>query len=210
MFTDETRRVAHGVVSAHAFTRRGSADDEAALAARFASSRAINLPGLLAPELLQQLSGLLQAADFAPETVGKFGRRTVAKPDRTAAVIRFVLGRATLYRWLEQLTGCRALGGVTGDVVQMRQSEDEWLTWHNDLNDTDRVLGVTVNLGEAAYRGGDFEMRRKGEAALCCRHHHSEPGEALVFEVSSAVQHRVTPVIEGGPRTIFAGWFMAA
>lgn len=213
MATDETLPVTCGVVSAHAFTKVGSADDEAMLATRFASSRAIGLPGFLAPELLRQLSGFWQDADFAPETVGKLGRRTIETPGRAGAAIRFVLGRRALYRWLEQLTGCRALSGVTGAVVRMRQAQDESLTWHDDWAGgkfANRVLGVTINLGDLPYRGGDFEMRRKGETTLCCRHHHSAPGAALVFEVSPTLQHRVTPVIEGGPRTVFTGWFVAA
>jgi hypothetical protein len=53
-------------------------------------------------------------------------------------------------------------------------------------------------------------MRRKGESGICWRHHHASPGEALVFEVSPALEHRVTPLTAGGPRTIFAGWFLAA
>lgn len=211
MLTEENRPVTCGVVSARAFTRLGSAGDEAALAARFASSRAIALPGFLAPELLQQLARLWQAAEFTPDNIGRVGRRTIETPARTSVALRFALGRRALFRWLEQLTGCRPLNGVTGAVVRMRQGEDEQLNWHDDAarKFQDRVLAVTINLGDAPYRGGDFEMRRRGQTALCCRHHHAAPGEALVFEVSPTLQHRVTPLIEGGPRTIFAGWFVA-
>jgi hypothetical protein len=92
----------------------------------------------------------------------------------------------------------------------MRPGEDESLTWRDDQDSLGRSLGVTINLGDIPYDGGDFEMRRKGEADLCCRHHHAAPGEALVFDVSAGLEHRVTPLSAGGPRTIFAGWFLGA
>lgn len=33
-------------------------------------------------------------------------------------------------------------------------------------------------------------------------------GDALIFKVDHALEHRVTPLTAGGPRIVWAGWFI--
>lgn len=39
-------------------------------------------------------------------------------------------------------------------------------------------------------------------------HHHNKPGTVLIFAVRPDLEHRVTPLTSGGPRRVFAGWFL--
>jgi hypothetical protein len=81
--------------------------------------------------------------------------------------------------------------------------------WHDDLPENPtRRIGITINLSENPYEGGLFELRKKKTQQILTRHRHEKPGSALIFDVSDALEHRVWPVTSGGPRRIFAGWFL--
>ena len=64
-------------------------------------------------------------------------------------------------------------------------------------------------MADLPYEGGAFEMRRKGTEDLLMRHIHRDMGTALIFQVGAELEHRVCSVIAGGPRRVFAGWFLA-
>ena len=90
----------------------------------------------------------------------------------------------------------------------MRASHNDALDWHDDLHDTSRRLAIIVNLSDRPFAGGQFQLRRKGESELLLRHNHPQAGSVLIVAVRPELEHRVTPVSDGGPRRIYAGWFL--
>ena len=181
-----------------------------AVAAAYTQRPALVLDDLLDPAVLRNLSDILRQATFVDQIVAGLGTRVIEAPPRTGQLLRFLLDRAPLHRWLERVTGARPIASVAGKITQLHAGQGHHLDWHNDSGNERRVLGVTVNLGSEPYEGGRFEMRRRGSDEILLRHDHNRPGSALIFQVDNDLMHRVTPVTSGGPRTVFSGWFLSA
>jgi hypothetical protein len=178
--------------------------------AGFAQTHALECREALAPALLALLIRQLDQGSFEPQIVEKIGDREIECGSRAGAGVMLALKRRNLLDWLERATGCGPLGAVTGVVTQARAGAPHQLGWHDDREDARRKLAVTINLGTAPYEGGLFEIRRKKTHEPLFEHRHTEPGTALIFQVSPDIQHRIHPITAGGPRRIFAGWFLGA
>lgn len=168
------------------------------------------LKDVFAPPLLDRLMVRAETAHFVPHDVAKVGHREVADDGGVASALSVLLDRPILHHWLEQVTGLPPLRGVAGAFAQARAGSGDELDWHDDRIDPSRALGVVVNLTSRPYEGGRFEMRRKGATEPFFAHHHETPGTAVIFAIRPDLEHRVTPVTSGGPRRVFAGWFLAA
>lgn len=173
----------------------------------FRTQHAIACPALLDPELLALLLTRCRSGRFVDESVTRLGTREVEAPQRVGHALNVLLNRAPLLRWLETATGCASLDGVAGRVVQTRANDHDALDWHDDLNEPDRRLAITISLSDTPYRGGTFELRDAASEALCLSHDHARAGDALIFAVRPGLEHRVLPLRNGGPRRVYAGWF---
>jgi 2-oxoglutarate-Fe(II)-dependent oxygenase superfamily protein len=182
---------------------------DAAFAAQFAQRHVLELPGLLQPDVLEMLAPAIRAARFVPREVDGVGARLRERPTRLGNLLCLLLRSQALRDWLTRITGISPLAGVTGAVARFECGGGQSLGWHNDIDATGRMLAVTINIGDAPYEGGVFEMRRRDTGEILFRHNHRKPGSALVFCVSKKLQHRVTPVSAGGPRTVFSGWYLS-
>jgi hypothetical protein len=178
-------------------------------AAAFRAQPALILPGLLDPALLGMLLARCRSGRFVEESVAGLGMREVEAPQRVGRALNVLLHRAALLRWIEAATGCGALNGVSGRVVQIRAKGGDALDWHDDLNEPTRRLAVTIDLSDVPYRGGLFELRHATSGAPLLAHRHAAPGDALIFAVRRGLEHRVRPLTDGGPRRVYAGWFTA-
>jgi hypothetical protein len=185
-------------------------DDErdAALAAQFAQRHVLELPELIQPDVMAILAPAIRAARFVPGWEDGVGGRLRERPTRVGNLLCLLLRGQKLRDWLARITGISPLVAVNGAVARFECEGGQSLDWHNDLDKSGRVLAVTINIGEAPYDGGLFEMRRCDTGEILFRHNHHRPGSALVFRVSKALEHRVTPVSAGGPRTVFSGWYL--
>jgi hypothetical protein len=161
-------------------------DDDAALAARFAQRHVLELPDLLQPDVLERLAPVIHAARFVPRAEEGVGARLRERPTRLGNLLCLLLRSQALRDWLTRITGVSPLADVNGAVARFERGGGQGLDWHNDLDATGRDTGE-----------------------ILFRHNHRKPGSALVFRVSKTLQHRVTPVSAGGPRTVFSGWYLS-
>lgn len=183
--------------------------DEQAARAQFAATRALVWPGALGGSLLERLIAVCDRAAFVSETVEGLGHREIERPPVAGTAVVLALRRASLFRWLERVTDCKRIASVEGRVVQTRPRAGDELIWHDDLGgDLPRRLGITIALGRAAFEGGAFEMRRFPGREPLLTWKHDRLGAALIFDVSRHCEHRVLPLVAGGPRRVFTGWFM--
>lgn len=180
-------------------------DDYAAI---FQIRRSIVCPDLLEPALLGSLLERCRRGHFVAEHVERIGSREVESPQRAGSALNIVLSRVPFLRWVEAATGCEGLVRVEGRVVQTRANGSDRLDWHNDLDAGPRRLGMTISLSDAPYDGGDFELREVATREMLTHYHHDRAGTALIFDVHRALEHRVLPILAGGPRRVFTGWFM--
>lgn len=149
-----------------------------------------------------------QARFVADDDIEQIGTRLVEAPQLIGKAISLLLHSTDLLSWLEKATGMGPLRAVAGRFAEMRASTNDALDWHDDLHDTTRRLAIIVNLSERPFAGGQFQLRRKGKTELLLRHDHSQAGSVLIVGVRPELEHRVTPVSDGGPRRIYAGWFL--
>ena len=176
--------------------------------AAFSTSRALVCPDALEGRLLASVLRLCERGAFESNTVEGLGHRDIERPAVAGAALLLILRRPSLYRWLEEVTGCGPITDVEGRVVRTYPRPGDELAWHDDLNGERRRLGVTIGLGAAAYEGGVFEMRGRPGGEPLLRFRHDVVGAALIFEVSPRCEHRVHPLSAGGPRQVFTGWFL--
>jgi hypothetical protein len=71
------------------------------------------------------------------------------------------------------------------------------------------MIGLSLNLTKENYSGGVFELRLKGSNESIHQIKITGAGDALLFDLSERLEHRVTPVVGEGSRTVFAGWFQS-
>lgn len=185
------------------------AADPAVLRAKFAQCPVLVFEGVFDPALLALLLRQAQQAGFVHDVVDKLGTREVEAPQRVGAALGLMLGRHALLEWLEAVTGAVPLRAISGRLAQTRTRAEDGLTWHDDLNDKRRQLALVLNLSTAEFDGGQFELRRKGASDPLFSYHHQRPGTLMVFGIGPGLEHRVTPLLSGGPRRVYAGWVMS-
>lgn len=180
-----------------------SADD---LRQDFLRTRALPSRDILEPDLLARIDGILDQGGWSQDGVDNLLFRKAEDPPRAGGVISLMLCRPELLRWVEAVTGCDRLERASGRVIQIEPNASAGLDWHSDMREPARRIGITINLGKAAYEGGKFELRvRDGE--VLAEHRHVEQGSALLFAVGRDLQHRLLPITAGGPRQVYTGWF---
>jgi predicted 2-oxoglutarate/Fe(II)-dependent dioxygenase YbiX len=72
-----------------------------------------------------------------------------------------------------------------------------------------RRVAMSVNLEPAPYEGGVLQIRRRENEAIIAEVENVGAGDAILFRIDAALQHRVTAVTSG-VKTAFAGWFRSA
>lgn len=176
---------------------------------RFGRLPAIAIPAAFEPGFCTRMVERAARARFiADADIEQIGTRLVESPQLIGRAISLLLHSTELLHWLEEVTGMGPLRAVAGRFAEMRASHHDALDWHDDLHDTTRRLAIIVNLSEQLFVGGQFQLRRKGESELLLRHDHPQAGSVLIVAVRPELEHRVTPVSQGGPRRIYAGWFL--
>jgi hypothetical protein len=163
---------------------------------------------VIAPSFLQSLMSRAAVAEFVDDDVEHIGTRAVESPQRVGGMLNLVLARQNLLDWLERATGTGPLRAVEGRLVQTRHNGSDALSWHDDMSDPRRRIAVVINLSIDSFDGGMFEMRHVGDAKPFLSYRHQKPGSMMLFAVRRGLEHRVTEIISGGPRRVFAGWFM--
>ena len=174
----------------------------------FARYGALFVPDLLDPDLGRMLRGIVAGAGFAPDVAGA-GTRATETPDRAGTALRLILARPELLAWLERVTGCGPIDRAAGAVTRLTAGSGHALDWHADMVEG-RRLAITIDLTGTPYEGGALELRDRPSGVVTLRHVHRETDGALIFGIGRDLEHRVLPITAGGPRTVFAGWFLAS
>lgn len=127
------------------------------------------------------------------------------------ALFTLVLNDPALFSLVDRLTGCGPIGCFTGRLYRRRAARgggDQYYPWHNDVTD-DRLVGLSINLGREPYTGGVLQVRAAGSGLPVAEVANTGHGDAVLFRISDALEHQVTPVTGAVPRTVMAGWFRA-
>jgi len=179
-----------------------------ALRAEFQTTHTARLSGLLGPELVQAVHEGLNRGTWINHEHDGLGREVILDDVRTIALLHFVANTPACLGLVREMTGCDAITRFEGRVYRMMPGSDHYDSWHHDAL-AHRVVGMSLNLGPKPYEGGTFQLRREGEDAMPRELPNTVAGDAILFRIAPALEHRVTPVLGTEPKTAFAGWFFS-
>lgn len=188
-------------------------DRAAAEAARahFAAHHYMRLQGFLAGSLLarvQEAIGRARFAEVVHRNVNPPSVDVCMEPNSTSALLELLCNDQSLFTAVEAMTGCVPVTRFSGFVYRLAPRVGHHHNWHNDMVQNRRVA-MSVNLEPQPYCGGVLQIRVRDSGEILEEVENVGPGDAVLFRVDAALQHRVTPVT-AGVKTAFAGWFRSA
>lgn len=181
----------------------------ASIADQFARCHVVRLPAFTSPDLLRLLGARLQRAVFRPRIEEGVEVEETLDDGDLAALCHFLLNDPRVLELVERITRSGPLSDFLGRVYRRRSARhpgEHYYDWHNDLIEGRRI-GLSVNLSDGRYEGGSLQLRDRESQALIADVANASPGDAVLFRVSAALEHRVVPVVGGVARTTLAGWF---
>jgi hypothetical protein len=192
-------------------TRRGTVindADVAALRRAFAERHCAKLTGLLDPGLAGEVRAQVERGTFQEYGHGSIARELRLDAGVATGLLHFLTNDPRLFRLVESVSGCTGIGAFAGRVYRRLAGGPHYVDWHDDL-DGRRLVGMSINLSADAYEGGVLEIRDAVTQRSLAALPNVGFGDAIVFRLSDAIQHRVSEVRGAVPKTAFAGWFFA-
>jgi 2-oxoglutarate-Fe(II)-dependent oxygenase superfamily protein len=195
------------------FPRPATGDTRSRARAEFRTSRHLLFERFIEPGLLDEWQRRITGAPFKPRVAkGEWGDKPPSEDLRVDDRVVwggciFALNDATLFQVVEDLTACVSIGSFFGSVYRIVAGMGHFHTWHNDL-DGNRLIALSVNLSRDGYRGGVLQIAERNSKRLLAEVANTGYGDAVIFEISEDLEHRVTEVDAGPDKTAFAGWFV--
>ena len=176
------------------------------LSTAFSRQHGVCLPNLLAAPLIEAVRTRCDSVRFEPRELEGLGTQLCCHDPVINMTLLVALNRHPFFSVLEDVTRRQPIRGLDGLVYRLVPGTDQQLRWHDDGNEPGRLLGFSLHLGGEPYQGGTFQLRRRGSQELSWEVGSADAGDAVVFDVGPALEHRITPLMGGTPRTVFAGW----
>ncbi|MGH9580754.1 MAG: hypothetical protein ACRD2R_07165, partial [Terriglobales bacterium] len=185
----------------------GGNQDLEALRARFSSQHVIRLPGFCSPGLLSTIQQQLESAEFRELKHEGIGAELCMAENLTAHVLRLVMNDRRLHEIVEFVTCCGPIGCFEGRVYRVVPGASHHDSWHDDLADTRRKIGLSLNLSRAEFSGSAFELCEWSTGRVLARVANTGIGDAILFRLAPFLKHRISPLEGNVPKTAYAGWF---
>ena len=182
--------------------------DERALRDLFDAHHWLKLPALLDASTLRRVQRGLAAATFTAVRHTNVTPPSVdvcMEPNAVSGMLELLCNDPVMLRAIESLTGCGPLARFSGFVYRLLPESGHHHNWHNDLIQ-ERRLAMSINLEAHPYEGGILQIRERESGRIIEEVSNTGPGDAIVFRIDEALQHRATAVT-AGVKTAFAGWF---
>ena len=181
-------------------------EELAAARATFQTRHHVRLPGFVDPPLLHKLHSHLRKATFVPRTHGEIGHELVCWDTPAADTLLFLLNDPHLFTLISDLTGVAPIANFIGRIYRMTPATAHHDMWHSDVGDH-RLLALSLNLSETPYHGGTLLLRDQSDPETQQQLPNTTPGDAILFRIAPTLEHDITDVTPGPPKTAWAGWF---
>lgn len=181
-------------------------DTIAKLQEEFRQKHCLRLRNFFHPSVLREIQGKLSALKHYNKRHKGLASELCMNNNALSAQIQFFLNDQKIFKFVEQITGCEAIGCFHGRVYHMVPGQGHYHKWHTDWNDS-RILGLSINLSREVYSGGALQLRHQITKELYGDIRNTGFGDALLFRLSDYLEHRVTDVTGTAIKTAFAGWF---
>lgn len=173
---------------------------------RFSRTAAVVLKGFLAPPLLEWVQNQVRQGDFSTNVHPASGVEEVMAHREVIWLLRFLLGARDVLAAVETITGATPLTKCQLRVYRFLPNTGHRHDWHDDVVDG-RRLGLSVNLSDDYFDGGNLQLRHPGDSTLLNDVRNTGPGDAVIFGLGDDLEHQVLPVVGSAPRVALAGWF---
>jgi hypothetical protein len=195
-------------------TRRalaGEADAErlATLAASFGEAHVVRLPRFFDPALLRLIQRHLSDVPFTTRVVHDVHPPAVdlkLRDDRLHGALHFLLNDPAVVAAVRVVSAVPDIRGFVGAVYRLLPGAGHRDSWHDDA-DGNRLVGLSVNLSEAPFEGGEFQLRTRPDARPLATIANTGPGDAVLFGIDPALEHCIAPMRGTTAKTALAGWF---
>jgi hypothetical protein len=176
----------------------------------FEKLKCIYLPNFIEENPLRRLVEKIGKITFETkleaEGLDKFGKILFAPQDEPVIFIfNMIFNDLELFDFLETITKCEKINNFIGRIHRSVGLQDHEIDWHGDNSDK-RLLAMTISLGNDKYSGGSLQIREKVSKNILDEFGQLNAGDAVIFQISPDLQHRLTKV-ESGTRTVGVGWF---
>ena len=168
----------------------------------------VKLPHFLARPLLQRAQRELARATFVEVRHTRVNPPSVdvcMTPNALAGMLELLCNDDAVLRAIESLTGCVPLVRFDGFVYRLTPGTGHHHNWHHDVLQGRRVA-MSIDLDPARYDVGLLMIRERESGRVIEEVENTGAGDAVLFRIDPAFQHRATPV-SSGVKTAFAGWF---
>lgn len=192
-------------------TRRGAVSHEAGVAAlrdTFAGQHCAALPGFLDSAVVEDVRAQIARGTFREFAHGSIATELRLDQGVGTGLLHFLTNDPRLFRLVEAVSGCSGIRAFAGRVYRRFPGRRHHDSWHGDV-DGRRLIGMSVNLSDEVYEGGVFEMRDVATGQPRAALANVGFGDAILFRLSDALEHRVSGVTGVVAKTAFAGWFFA-
>ncbi len=186
------------------------AKDHAALAAEFNHQHYLRLSELLDPGLLHSIQLEIDRGEFYKRVHKGIGNDLCLKGGGSTAfgALLFLMNDEELFQIIQDITKCARIGCFDGRVYRVTPGQGHRDSWHDDQIEQ-RLVGLTLNLSKEVYDGGILQIRDRNSGKILSEVANVGIGDAVVFRLSSRLEHRITEVKGKASKTAFAGWFRA-
>lgn len=181
----------------------------AALRRRFDAEHCVRIESFVARDLLEWLRGRIASARFTEYVHADVEPPCVdllmndAQLDLT---VWSLFNDARLFDAVHRLTGCGPIGCYHSRIYAMDPSPSHFDSWHDDIEEDNRLVAMSVNLG-GAYEGGLLRIREASTGRVVHEVANTGDGDAILFRIRDDLQHMVTPVSGVRRKVALAGWF---
>lgn len=180
---------------------------------QFLEQQLVKLDSFVESSLLQKIQEYLKTAKF--QSLGHFDSKhqefardlTIDGKEVVVHLIHLALNSAKLFQAIRQITDCPKIGNFSGRIYRSQPGSNHHLSWHDDIDTGDRLIGISINLGSEKYSGGAFQLRDKRSKRILNEVANTGAGDALIFKISEDLEHRLTDMEGEIDRTACSGWF---
>ncbi len=187
-----------------------SAMDIGALRLQFHQQHYLRFPDFLDPEILAFAQSQIDSGQFyqrVHEDIGS-NKELCMVGNAGLGALLLLVNDEKLFQVIQDLTQCAKIRCFEGRVYRVSAGQGHHDSWHDDIGDH-RLVGMSVNLGKNVHIGGMLQIRERASGKIVADVPNACAGSAVIFRLSENLQHRITVVEGGEPKTAFAGWFRA-
>lgn len=184
----------------------GNATDIERAQEDFKNKHCVVLKNFLEASLLEDIRRRLDGGSFSPRVDEGIATELCLDDPLPLSLLNLLLNNQELFDFIQNLTGCGRIGCFRGRCYLFHAKFGHYDSWHDDCMD-DRLVALSINLSSEAYQGGLLQIRERTSERIAFEFANTGFGDALVFQIASDLQHRITEVQGETPKMAFAGWF---